>query len=434
MADGTIKFDTELDSSGLTGGLAELADKSGSAMSQISQKVNSELGQALENMADSARKESVKIAQDAIAAQKLYESENERIQNSKKDSEALYIEQLKSNVERINELRDQELNALKTSYDLGIISTSDYFSRLEDFRDRYFEYGSEKWQDYTAQILEHNRKLAEEQQKALDKAAESVSDSIRERFEELKNEQDKLQKSLEEFGGISQKNTLVGDGIDTEFISLANIKEQNRELEEYCRLLLEVKERVDAFWRTDTDDAAENEKNAALRNSYFSQLRGMDIEEAGDFAQAILGVSEQKLSEYFSEYEHKQELAESISQSLFSAQTAEAAQSAAQNLGAEFSSALYDELDSLEGKFFSTGEEACRSFGDGFMASLSEVLEELSAAITAGAAGLGSASAAISGASSVENNTSYNIYASASPAETIRLLREQEELKRLMTE
>ena len=66
------------------------------------------------------------------------------------------------------------------------------------------------------------------------------------------------------------------------------------------------------------------------------------------------------------------------------------------------------------------------------MKTLGEVLSELSAGIAAGAMELGGSGAVYAGGQSVENNTSYNIYGAATPAETIRLLREQEELKQLM--
>ena len=433
MADGTIKFDTELDSEGLVSGLGKLSDESASAMGGLSQSVNSELGETLTRIAREASDESKAIASDALEAQAFYESELSRIQDSKKNAEALYLEELKENVERKKTLRDEELKSLKNSYELGLISTEQYFSQLSDWRDRYFETGSTEWQSYTTEILKYNKKLAEEQEKALSDASETVSESIKKQYDELLKEQEKLRGKLSDYGGISRKNTIVGDDTEIEFTTLADMNGEIELLEEYGRLIGAVKERVDSFWRTDTGDAATDELNTALRSGYFEQLRDMSVEDAVDFANALLGASDSKLGEYLSGYAKKQELAEHISRNLFSDEVQDAANSAARNLGSEFTNALEDELEGLSGKFFSSGEEACKSFGEGFLSNLETVLDELSAQIAAGAASLLSGGSVTTG-SNVENNTSYNIYGAASPAETIRLLREREEMKQLMME
>lgn len=434
MADGTIKFDTELNPDGLVSGLDSLSDESKSAMSGLSRTVNSEMGDMLSKIAREASEKSKAIASDALAAQALYENESERLHDSKKNAEELYLEKLKDNVERIKTFRDEELKSLKTSYELGLISTQDYFSQLTDWRDRYFEYGSVGWQSYTAEILKYNKSLSDEQQKALSDAAKTVSNNIKKQYDELLKEQESLKEKLSDFGGISRKNTIVGDDTKIEFTSLADMNSEIETLEEYGRLISEVKAKIDDFWRTDTQDEATNERNAALRSGYFEQLRGMSVEDAQDFANALLGASDSKLNEYLSGYAKKQELAEQISKNLFSDEVQDAADSAARNLGNEFTNALEEELDSLSGKFFSGGEEACKSFGEGFLANLETVLSELSAQISAGAAGLLSAGSLQASGTNVENNTSYNIYGTSSPAETIRLLREREEMKQLMME
>lgn len=420
MADGTLKFDTELDSSGLVSGLETLSGASSEAMGNVARAVNGELAQTFSELAAGATAKSQAIASDAIAAEKLYLSENERIQNGKKKAEDLYLASLKENVERIKALREEEIKTLKLSYDLGAISTEEYFSRLAQFRDRYFEYGSIGWINYTAEIAKHNQKLADEQQKALESAADTVSDSIKRRYESIAKEQDKLRDKLAEFGNIFRKNTITGED-KLEFLSLADMDRQSEELENYAQLLSGVVERVNDFWRTDTADEAQNEKNAGLRHAYLSQVRGMSVEDAADYAQLILGATDQKLSEYLGAYERKQEIADRIASELFSTDVSDAADSAARNLGAEFNAALAEELSALAGKFFTSGEEACKSFGEGFLSGIGDVMAQLSDSIAVGAREFFTGT-------SVENNTSYNIYGAATPAETIRYIRQYDEL------
>lgn len=430
LADGSIKFDTELDSSGLEKGLCGLGEKSGTALGEVGQKINDGMAQSLAEIASRARDESNSIATDAISAQKLYESERDRLQNNRKNSDALYLAQLKENAEKIKQLRDEELRALKNAYAAGLIDTNEYFSRLEDFRDRYFETGSVGWQSYTAEILKYNKKLSDEQEKALSDAAKTTAENIEKRFDELIKQKEKFEEKLADYGGIARKNTIIGEDLKAEYTSPADMKRQNELLEEYCEWMSEAKRRVDAFWKTDTADEAQNERNAALRSAYFSQVRDMSVEQGIDFASSLFNMEESDFASHLLGFERKNELAEKIAAMLYSSEITEAGKSAGRSLGKDFTEELSGELEGLEGKFFSTGEEACRSFSDGFMSQLENVLKELSAQIEVNVLrALGGDGAP----QNIENNTSYNIYGQTG-ADTIRLLREQDERRRLMLE
>ncbi len=434
MADGTIIFDTELNSDGLSEDLGKLSDKSQAELGKLSEKVNKELGESLKKIGEEAKARALAVTSDAINAEKKYESEKERIEGKRKNSDQMYLDFLRDNVKKIRSLREEELKCLEASYDLGIISTEEYYTGLENYRDRYFRKGSADWIDYTVEILEHNKKLADEQEKALLSAAETTADDIKKVFSTLEKERESLSEKMQNLP-IHRNNKLI-DGENTiEFVSLADIEKQNDVLEQYLHYMSEAQRKISDFWRTDTDDEALNEKNAGLKRNYFSQMRDMPIQDALDFARALLGNTEEKFYEHLGAFEEREMLAESISKALFSEEAADAADSAARNLGENFTEALTDELSSLSGKFFSSGESACESFGEGFMATLDRVLSSLSARISAGVSSLGYGNLSGGGnTNNIENNTSYNIYGSSTPTETIRLMREKEQMKKMMLE
>lgn len=434
MADGSIVFDTELNTDGLNNGIRELGENSGEGLKNVSDTVNKELAEAFGKAAAEVKTQTGIITESAIAAEKAYGSESERVIADKRKSEEEYLQYLRDNLDKIKGIRDDELKCLELSYEMGIIDTEEYFSRLEDFRDRYFSKGSSEWLNYTGKILQHNQKLADEQQKALTKAAEETADKINDVFEELEKEQNKLSEKLSSYGGISRKNKIKADGGDIDYVSFADIDKQNEQLEEYFRLMTNAQRRINEYWKTDTGDAETDERNRQLRNSYFGQIRDMSIEDATDFARTISGTEDGVLFSHLDAYEEREKIADRISRTLFSTEVSEAAETAAKNLGSDFTDALGDELSSLSDKFFASGKSACESFGEGFLSSLDAVLGDLSRAVISGAAGLGYDGALQGGSSNVENNTSYNFYNAASPQETIRLLREREELKKMMLE
>lgn len=431
MADGTIIFDTELNSEGLKKDLKNLSKESQTELGKLSETVNKDLEESLKKIGEAAKAQALAVTSDAASAEKRYNSEKERLEEKRKKSEQAYIDFLRNNVDKIRYLRDEELKCLEASYELGIISTEDYFTRLENYRDRYFSKGSKEWINFTVEILEHNKKLADEQEKALLSAAETTAKDIKSVFSTLEKEREALSEKMESLP-IKRNNEIIGEE-KLEFVSLADIGKQNELLEEYLHYMSEAQSKISAFWRTDTDDIALNEKNAALKSDYFSQMRNMQVEDALDFARALLGNTEEKLYEHLGAFEERKMLAERISKSLFSEEAADAADSAARNLGTNFSEALADELSELSGKFFTSGESACESFGDGFMATLDNVMSNLSARIAAGMSSLGYDNFALGGdTNNIENNTNYNIYGSSTPTETIRLMREKEQMKRMM--
>ena len=434
MADGSIVFDTELNPEGLNEGLQNLGDSSSASLKNVSDAVNRKLSEAFGDAAGNIKGETKAITDNAIALEKQYDAEAQRVHNSRMQKEAGYVEYLKNNLDRIRGVRNDELKCLELSYELGIISTEEYFTRLEAFRDRYFLKGSADWINYTGKILEHNQKLANEQEKALSKAAEETAEKINDIFEELEKKREKLNDKLSSYGGISHKNRIVGDDIDIEYVSLSQLDKQNEQLEEYLRLMTGAQKRINEYWRTDTGNPETDEKNRELRNNYFNQMRDMSVEDATDFARAISGTTDEMLKKHLAGFERREELAEEISKALYSTDAAEAAQDAAKNLGNDFSYALAEELETLSGKFFTSGKSACDSFGEGFMSNLNKVLAELSKSVVTGLNELGYPNLLSGGVSNVENNTSYNIYNPESPAETMRLIREKDELKKMMLE
>ncbi len=406
--------------------LSEYLNKAKKESEALSEEIAKELSDTMTDMQKETLRNLSSITSEAISNERLYLKESEQIQNAKSRAETKYLAQLQSTLERVKGLRNEELRCLKMSYEYGIIGTAEYYSQLENCRDRYFSRGSVKWLEYTDKLLEHNQNILNAQEEALLNACKTTADGIKEQFELIDKEQEKLKNKLGDFGGIAQKNILKTDSGDIPFFSLSNLGAQNDMLEEYLHYMTLAQEKINSIWKTGTGDEKRDEKNIELRNSYFAQIRDMSITDATDFARLIKGVSMENLAEHLGEYERRQELSESISKSLFASEITDTATLAGKNLGEEFTDALADELSELDGKFFTSGESACKSFGEGFLASLSEVMAKLTASIDINAIIRGGTG------SNVENNTSYNIYQNGGAEDTLRLLREKEEMKSML--
>lgn len=66
----------------------------------------------------------------------------------------------------------KELDDLKFAKNMDLITEQEYYAKLAEFRDKYFEEGSKEWQQYTVEIYNYNKRLAEEQIKKEKEIAE----------------------------------------------------------------------------------------------------------------------------------------------------------------------------------------------------------------------------------------------------------------------
>lgn len=66
----------------------------------------------------------------------------------------------------------KELDNLKFAKNMDLITEQEYYAKLAEFRDKYFEEGSKEWQQYTVEIYNYNKRLAEEQIKKEKEIAE----------------------------------------------------------------------------------------------------------------------------------------------------------------------------------------------------------------------------------------------------------------------
>ena len=429
MADGKQVFDTD----GLNEGLENLLKKTDDTVKKVSGTLFKNLSDSVKKTADSINSHTSEMLDNATKSQKAYESEVNKINENKKDALEEILSLEISGFEKSKALREEELSVIERAYELGVISAEEYFESLSLFRDKYFSKSSEGWLNHINNVIKENKRLTDEQKKALTNTAKDMSKNIQDMFESIAEEREKLEEKLESYGGIKGTHTFdFGDKKET-FTTLADIESQNKRLIRYYDLMMIAQRRINDYWRTDTGDFNVDNKNLKLRQEYFSQMRDMSVDEASDFASIVAYSDEKELFKHLAGFENRQYLSEKISNLLFSDETKNVADNAGKSLGKDFSQALLDEMDSLGGEFFTKGQNALKSFSDGFMANFDSLIDALSKKISESAVGvLGNEFGGVP-RSNVENNWNYSIYQSGSPEDTIRLIREQEELKKMLS-
>jgi len=274
--------------------------------------------------------------------------------------------------------RDKEFRDLKHSLAMEEITEAEYYSKLEELRDKYFEEGSDDWQQYTEEIYGYSKKTVED---FVDKLEDAQSEAEK-TMEELRDKQKRISDNL-----MSDKSPVEYGTIDGQaFVNLANYDVENYKLEKYNKMLNEL-----------------FEKRPDLPRSVLEELQGMDIDRGMKYVEALMRASDSQYASFV-----KGRNLEAEKSSLISSRLTE-------DEVEETKKILEDKFGQLPEDFFQIGEDSIEQFGQGFLEGLGVMMQIIREQITAEmstlmpvAVGFASAGGDIS---SVVNNyqNSYNV-------------------------
>lgn len=271
--------------------------------------------EAVEALVTDTRTEVQKVTDEMnkalLESEKKYAEESERLKDSKEEKDKEYLEGLKSTAEKERKIYDAMVKDLEAA--------------KKRIVDTYKEIAQEAFKDI------------EELEKAQDSFA------------------DKLKKHGSLWGDVEKQDR---NGRTIKIAQLFDISEQTRELEEYERLLLQVKERGN------------------VPKEFFYQLRDMSVEEGMNFSTLLLQASDEEFDKYISDWTAKQEASKRISKELYQ----------------DEAEALVEEIDAkfaeVENSFFSVGEGSADEFEAGFLTQLKEVVANVKKGIAGALSGV----------------------------------------------
>lgn len=280
-----------------------------------------------------------------------------------------------------------ELHSLEREHKLGIISDKEYYDRLGDIRDRYFEEGSDDWQSYTEEVEGYYddtlKKVADDYQNLIDKLADKQA-SLAKKFQE---DTDKTYATIQ----------LNADGETQTWYSLADIDNQNKLIQQEIDMLEKLRE-----LRGDIPAQA------------MSDLQNMDTEEAIRFLQVMLDASDAQWNKWASGFGENVRLSEELSNMLVKDEVQELADR------------IKEEWGQLPEDFFKIGEDSAERYGEGFMDQLEGIFNEVRNKIWNEFSSIGSvdlfaatAGGAVAGSTTYTDNRTTNIYANGTSPRAI---------------
>lgn len=412
------------------------ADKMKRSSVEAFKQIQNAANEAFTKIKDEGTKTSISICDNAKKTAD-YQAQYDALMNEKRTRTLSAAENkrariLKSNIDYYKNLRDNEFEEIKLQHELGEISTDEYYCSLSSLRDAYFKKGSEEWNKYTLDIIEYNRDVVNEQQKELETMLSDIENKYSDSYSNLLKNQTSLHKKLEEnLGNIYETVQFdMGDGKPTEWLRLSNIDEDLQLLKNYNNSLIKAKEKAnEIFEELKLDD----EKTASMKSKFFEQITSLTIREGYAFSNHITNTPDEELTDFISKWVQKIDLSEAISKNLYADESSRIMENYAHDLSNSFTKTLSEKFSTVPDTFFANGISSALEFKNGFISVIDEALEKINIHLNNKISALMPDVNVLAQGNSVTNNSSYNIYGTSSPAETVLELYKLDEKKKMLT-
>lgn len=345
---------------------------------------------------------------------------------------------IKENALEMTDQMEKAVSELDLQKKMNLVSEEEYYNKLEEIRDNYLEKGSEKWWQYTSQIVSYEQKAVAEQKKAIEKLADeidekfydvakSVDKSIKSSVSEyerqmksLENKKNSLSSKLASYGGLygtavfdtGEERSYFEDGVwkkDNGKISLVDIGDLKGDI----KILGEYKDVLEGLKNKD-----------GLTGEFMEGFKKLGLLDGLNLAKSVLSLNDEAFESYMSNWSEKQGISDEIAQMLYKDDENEIAETLRQKLKQAFG-----EVDS---EFMSEGGQLWASkFSDAFKTKISEMMDQVKTIISNKISDI-EYSISIKKEKESSDTIVYNLYGSGETvADQLKSARARSELERL---
>lgn len=212
------------------------------------------------------------------------------------------------------------------------ISEEEYYDKLSEYRDRYLtdDANIEEYRKVTEEIYQYDKSLAEKEAKLWEDQTQYLADELQDRVDAILDHQQEMEDALSGYGDLFK--------VEDDDLSLNDIQEQIDAINEYEQALSQLKER-------------------GVASGLMDAVLNMDVDDATQYAQELLALSEEQFSAYNDLWQEKQQRAKEVAEEFYSDQL--------EALGTEYNSKLGETLSELTGTAFDSGQDTVQGLLDG---------------------------------------------------------------------
>ncbi len=341
---------------------------------------------------------------------------------------------IKKNAYQATEAMEEALKELKLQRSVGIVDEEAYYDSLEKLRDEYFEKGSLGWWNYTAEIIEYETKLYNEQQKNFEKTVSQIErrvdefdKAVEKSFSDYEKNMENLAKKEERFSqklsgnSLLQKFTFKTSDDDRSVFADGGWKRQSADFVSYK--LTDLKADIGMLSEYESL-LGQILKKQNLPADFINSLKSTDAEGGINFMSALLGLSDEEYQKYIEDYSRRSEISQSIAKTLYNGE--------AQEIKEEFLGELNEAFGNVNENFLKCGQEAASSFGKSFGDRIKEILNSVKATIESELESIECSFSVDVSSANKGNTLIYNLYGSGeTTAQKLQAARADAELENM---
>ena len=212
------------------------------------------------------------------------------------------------------------------------ISEQDYYDKLSEYRDRYLteEANVEEYRKVTEQIYKYDKALSEKEAELWEDQTEALAEELQDRVDTILDQQKEMAETLADYGDLFK--------IEDDEMSLESLQEQ-----------------IDAIGRY--EDALSQLKERGVAAGLMDAVLGMDVDEATQYTEKLLSLTDEQFESYSSLWEEKQQRAKEVAEEFYADQL--------DALETEYNDKLGETLSELTGTAFQSGQNTAQGLIDG---------------------------------------------------------------------
>lgn len=340
---------------------------------------------------------------------------------------------INKNAYQAEEAMKNALEGLNLQKKMGIVTEEEYYTQLEELRDKYFAKGSLGWWNYTAQIISYETKVYNEQLKKIDDIFDKIDDaanefdkSVEKSFSQYENKMENLEKREDKFSSRLASSDILNKvtfsiGGDSE-AKLIDGKWQKQDANVVVNQLKDLKEEITLLERYESllNEFSQKEN---LPKGMFENLKSYGLEQGIDYMSSVLNLTKPQYDEYIADYNKRDSLSDTIAKTVYNDE--------ANTIKEEFLTELSKAFEEIDKDFLQCGLDAANAFGESFSSKMAQILENVKESVKMQIKSIES-SFTFSGASKGSDTRIYNLYGSGeTTAQKLQAARADAELEKL---
>ena len=212
------------------------------------------------------------------------------------------------------------------------ISEQEYYDKLSEYRDGYLteEANVEEYRKVTEQIYKYDKALSEKEAELWEDQTEALAEELQDRVDTILDQEKEMAETLADYGDLFK--------IEDDEMSLESLQEQ-----------------IDAIGRY--EDALSQLKERGVAAGLMDAVLGMDVDEATQYTEKLLSLTDEQFESYNSLWEEKQQRAKEVAEEFYADQL--------DALETEYNDKLGETLGELTGTAFQSGQNTAQGLIDG---------------------------------------------------------------------